>query len=165
MEIFSAAEWQTMQIAFCSLLPEIAIADGTIDKKEKKALETILNNASNFSNDLARELLISVQGVSCNLINFLQQDTYDVWEALTITCELLSKKVENEIAYSFKRTLLSIGYYIASASGHVFQDKVSDNEIDVIMKYLYFLKLKLEDITGENDVRNISEFTISGSLA
>lgn len=154
LSIFSADEVQNLRLSIIRVFNIVANSDGKIDKKELANLDLVLSKSKNFDSDLARDLFSSPVSIST------LQEQRDLSglkdrEGIRYISALLDRKMERELAIPFKKTLIAIAYYIASASGGFLQHKVNDDESSSLNLLAKDLDLSLRELLNSNQLTNI----------
>ncbi len=158
--IFSDYEVQNLRLSIIRVFNIVADSDGKIDKKEMVSLDLILTKSKKFECDLARQVF--AESLSKEALQ--EQSSMSVLkdrEGLRYVSALLDRKVEREQAMSFKKTMLAVGYYVASASGCFLQDKISDDETSALNMIAKDLDLPLRELLSSNQLKNIIEKIVS----
>lgn len=128
-ESFSDAEWLLLEQSAFWVFHTVANADGTIDKKEKKAFLQILQNHKEFNNELTKEVLM---GIGKNYNEDSDIDVSDMKEGFNKLNALLESKASYKDALNFKKTLIAIGIHIGNSSGGMFSSKFSNEEVEAL---------------------------------
>lgn len=128
-EGFSDAEWLLLEQSAFWVFHTVANADGTIDKKEKKAFLQILQNHKEFNNELTKEVLM---GIGKNYNEDSDIDVSDMKEGFNKLNALLESKASYKDALNFKKTLIAIGIHIGNSSGGMFSSKFSNEEVEAL---------------------------------
>ena len=145
-ELFTAAEWRTLQFAPLWTFTAVAGADQNIDEKEVEALGRELSRAGLFKEPLVQEVLSSVVRDLGNIMKAYTEDPRMVIEGLQEVASVLAKRVPARQAENFKRAMLYIGHQVAKASGGgIFgrREKISDEEKAAIVLVAVALDLTL----------------------
>jgi tellurite resistance protein len=127
-EKFNAEDWSKLQNSFLWVFKAIAGVDGKIDRKEKNAMNIIIDNTGNFDSKLGNELLNDLKNMDGDAVAKAEQDTSDLKTSIKEVGEILDKKVDREEAVDFKKLLIAVGAYIGDSSGKWFDYKFSDEE-------------------------------------
>src|SRR3989339_1655174 len=153
--IFSNDEWKTLQFSIFWVFNAVAKADGRIDKKELDALSHLMNNSSAIINELARDIITTIEKDFTKIKEELDNDKREIIDGLRNVSDLLNTKVNQATAVNFKKTLIAIGFYIANASGKWLGSKVSSEENIAIKLAGMNLRLsaaQLEEVPTINEI-------------
>ncbi|MFC2132116.1 hypothetical protein ACFLSQ_11845 [Bacteroidota bacterium] len=141
-EKFSPEDWTNLQYAIFWVFNAVAGADNKIDKKEKKALESVIANSGKFFNDLARE----VQKGFDKLHDDFDKLSTSSQDGLKGVSELLKGKVDDDMGLNYKKTLIAIGVFIGHSSGGWFGSKLSDEEVGAVKSVGEYLHVSVADL-------------------
>lgn len=125
---FNAEDWEKFQNSFLWVFKAIAGVDGKIDKKEKNAMNIIIDNAGNFESQIGNEILNDLKNSSVDAIEKAEKDSSDLKTAITEVTKILDNNLNREEAIEFKKLLIAVGAYIGDSSGKWFDYKFSDEE-------------------------------------
>ena len=154
-EKYSAEEWKTLKYAVMWVFNAVAAADNKIDKKEKKALESVLNNSGKFFNDVAREIFMDINKDFETFNKEFLNEKRDIQTGLQEVSDLLGKHLDDEIALNFKKTLIAIGVFIGHSSGSLFRSNLSDVEVEQIKKIGDMLHVTVGDLEKPPNLQQI----------
>jgi len=116
-DLFSDNQWENLVYAPFIVFLIVSAADGTIDKKEIKALGKVL---SSQSHPLTIELLASMPDAPHTIIQELLNDPQAMAERLETTVTDIDSVLPRSDALLFKVALFNIGQEVAEASGGFF---------------------------------------------
>lgn len=126
---FSPQEWETLEKSPFWVFTAVAAADGNIDKKEQKAFKRVLQNYTEFHNDLTREIL---QSAGTSFDEDADYDLSKMEDDLKKVNSILESKVSAEDSLIFKKTMIAIGIHVGNSSGGIFSSKFSDEEVEAL---------------------------------
>ena len=127
-ELFTESEWATLQFAPFWAFIQIAGSDGKIDEKETAALnKELITDAPIYKSPLVREVFLSIGPIFTQVLNAFRADSRKVFDGLQDTARVLSK-VDADQANMFKFAIMGIGKEVATASGSMFGEKISEKE-------------------------------------
>ncbi len=152
---FTADEWETLKKSFFWTFEAVANADEKIDKKEKKALERLINSSGKFYNDLARELLMEISKEYPQNKEKFESGNGDFVGGLKKVSEILASKVTEETNVNFKKTLVAVGVIIGHSSGSLFGSKLSDVEVKRVKEIGDLLNLEPADLQRPPNLEQI----------
>jgi tellurite resistance protein len=154
---FNGTEWKILQFSIFWVFNAVARADGKIDKKEIDALSHLMKNSSAIINELARDVVASIEKDFHKIKSDFDSDKREIIDGMREVSDLLNVKVNQKTAVNFKKTLLGIGFYIANASGKWIGSKVSAEESIAIKLAGLNLRLtaaQLEEVPSINEIFN-----------
>ncbi len=143
---FTASEWQTLTFAPLWVFSAVAEVDGKIDNKELDALIKELKDALMYKNELAREVLATIAMDLEGTFRRYKADTRDITVGLGEAADILDRTVSNTESEGFKRTLLSIGIKVASASRKFLGPQVDDKEKAALVLCAMSLRVNVDNI-------------------
>jgi hypothetical protein len=127
-ELFTDAEWQTIQFAPFWAFIQVAGSDGGIDEKETAAFhKELVTDAPIYKSAFVREVFLSVAPHLNAMLEAFRADGRKVFDGLQDTARIL-KKLDADQANMFKMAIMGIGKEVATASGPIFGEKISDKE-------------------------------------
>jgi len=151
-ENYTDSEWAKLENSAFWVFNSVAAADGVIDKREVKAFKRVLQNFSEFGNDLTREVLSSAG------LNFQEDNEYDLsklGDALGEVAGILEKKAGKENCLIFKKTLIAIGIHVGNSSGAIFSSKFSDEEVDALKEVGTLLGVTEDELAISPSIKDI----------
>jgi hypothetical protein len=127
-ELFTESEWATLQFAPFWAFIQIAGSDGHIDEKETASFnKELLTDAPIYKSPLVREVFLSIGPIFTQVLNAFRADSRKVFDGLQDTARVLTK-VDADQANMFKFAIMGIGKEVATASGAMFGEKISEKE-------------------------------------
>ena len=154
-EKYSPDEWKEFQYSLLWVFNAVAGADNKIDKKETKALESIIENSGKFFNDLAREVFMEIRKDFNQLKSDFDTLKKSFNDGLPEIDALLKDRINDEVALNFKKTLIAIGVFIGHSSGSMFGSKLSEEEIHQVEKVGELLGVSVADLQRPPDLQQI----------
>jgi uncharacterized tellurite resistance protein B-like protein len=154
-EKYTPEEWRTFQFSPLWVFNAVAGADNKIDKKEAKALDSVVANSGKFFNDLAREIFMEIQKDFEHIKVDFEKETRSVEAGLQEVAQLVEAKVNPEIALNFKKTLIAIGVLIGHSSGGFFGSKLSEEEIAQVERVGELLNVSVKELQKPPDLQQI----------
>lgn len=154
-EKYTPEEWSTFKFAPFWVFNAVAGADNKIDKKELKALESVIANSGKFFNDLAREIFMEIQKEYEQLKGKFEKETRSVEVGLQDVAKLVEEKINPEIGLNFKKTLIAIGVLIGHSSGSLFGSKLSEEEIKEVERVGDLLNVTVKELQKPPDLQQI----------
>lgn len=154
-EKFTPDDWETLKYAVMWVFNAVAAADNKIDKKEKRALESVLSNSGKFFNDLAREIFMDINKDFDSFNKKFMDEKRNIENGLSQVSDLLSKYLEDEMALNFKKTLIAIGVFIGHSSGSLFGSNLSDVEVAQIKNIGDMLHVTVGDLEKPPNLQQI----------
>ena len=152
---YNVDEWKTLQYAVMWVFNAVAAADHKIDKKENKALESVLSSSGKFFNDVAREIFMDInKNFSAFNAEFLKENR-DIQTGLEQVSEILKENLDDDMALNFKKTLIAIGVFIGHSSGSLFGSNLSEPEVEQIKKIGDMLKVSVGDLEKPPSLQQI----------
>jgi hypothetical protein len=154
-KLFSDIDWQTLQFSIFWMFNSVAKADGKIDKKEKESLIRLTQNSSMLENDLAREIVASINGYLEGIWVKFEYDKREIIDGLREVSNLLNARVSPDEAKNFKKTLIAMGFYVANSSGKWFGSKVCAEEGIAIKLAAQNLRLSTADLDSYPSISHV----------
>lgn len=143
---FEQDEWEYLQMSIPIIFHAIADADNKIDKREKNAMQIILDNAGAFDSELMNELLESIKKTPDELLDEYSKKELTYKDGLKHINRLLDYKLDRKEAMDFKKTLIAIGTYIGDSSGKFLHRKLSQVEEDALHKAGKYLDVPVKEL-------------------
>ena len=157
IENFTHQEWTTLQFSFIWMFQAIASADGKIDVGELDAMNFIQQKADTIQNQLAKEILKSMN-VNFNEVSVrYQMEPRTIRTGLRETAIIIENKLEHDDAVDFKKTLLAIGAFIANSSGDMLSSMISNEESQTLTELSLYMKLTKEEFRSSPTMIEIME--------
>lgn len=154
-EKYTVEEWKTLEYAVMWVFNAVAAADNKIDKKEKKALESVLSNSGKFFNDVAREIFMDINKNFKTFNDEFLKEGRNIQDGLQQVSEILKEHLDDEMALNFKKTLIAIGVFIGHSSGSLFGSNLSDPEVEQIKKIGDMLHVSVGDLEKPPNLQQI----------
>ncbi len=155
-DFFDQDEWQTAQFALMWVFRGIAGADGKIDKNEQDALTKVVSSYNKFDNAFLKEILKSLEQNPGIIFRNSINDSRDYKTGLQEVANLLDEKISFGDAILFKKVLISIGVYVANASGDKTQtNNISEEEIQTLSKLAKYLNINMSELKNPPSIQEI----------
>lgn len=149
---FTDEEWRLLQFASFWVMSQIAWADGDIDQQEFVVLAREMGDAQRYKHPLVRELLTSSAERFGEIWSAFQADPRRVDEGLLAVSALLDRALPPSDAKAVKIALLSIGHWVADASGggaFGLSSRISPEETQALAFIMDLLGLTPTDLKPE----------------
>lgn len=140
-DLFDEEEWSTLELSVPWIFQAIAGADNKIDFLELDAMNFVQANANKFKCQLIIEILSSMKLNIEDIANIYAIDNREIKTGFSEISDILKKKLPEEEALLFKKSILAIGMYIAYASGDILSSKMSNLESQTIFELSKFMKI------------------------
>jgi hypothetical protein len=154
-DLFSQNEWENLEMSVIWMFQAIAGADKKIDVHELDALTFVQANAHKLESELLKEILSSVKYNAEYITSFNSFEQREIKSGLRAMAELLAKKLNPNDSLIFKKSLLTIGMYIAFASGDVLSSKMSNEESQTIVELALHMKINISQYREEPTVQQL----------
>lgn len=132
-ELFNQEDWAEILQAPYLVFKYVSGIDGKVDSRETEAFILFCKNKMKYSSELIQEILPE------NPEEYLKRFSKEIIPKSIIKEKLksidisLDLKADVSESISFKHHLISLGVYIANASGKIFGNKISDEEEDALV--------------------------------
>ena len=142
-ETFTQEEWSTLEDSIYVIIFAIAGADKKVDRKEKRAIETLFNFSHVIDNKLLNTLL---RGMNYNEEKIQTIEIENYKDKLKEVSDLLDKNLPEDKSWKFKKYLIAAGMYVANASGDLFGPKMSEVEAEAVIGITESLSISIEKL-------------------
>lgn len=160
-DLFTQDEWATLEISVMWMFQAIAGADKKIDIQELDALAYIQENAHKLESELLKEILSSVNYNIEDIANIYRYDQREIKSGFREMADLLATKVSPEEALIYKKSLLTVGMYVAFASGDLLSSKMSNEESQTIVELALHMKVSISQYREPPIVQDLMKKFIS----
>jgi tellurite resistance protein len=143
-DLFNQDDWAEILQAPYLVFKYVSGIDGKVDSKEKEAFMQFCKAKRKFASELIKEILPD------NPEQYLQQWDKEIIPKSLVKDKLksidmsLDLKADVSEAISFKHHLISLGVFIANASGKIFGNKISDEEEDALVALGNFIDIDVD---------------------
>ncbi len=141
-DLFTEEEWSTLELSVPWIFQAIAGVDNKIDFFELDAINFVQSNSNKFKCTLIKEILSSMKYNIEDIANVYAIDQREIKTGFGEITQILKKKISEEEALLFKKSVLAIGMYIAYASGDLLSSKMSNLESQTIFELAKFMKIQ-----------------------
>jgi tellurite resistance protein len=154
-DYFDEEEWITVQFGLMWVFRGVAGADGKIDKEEQNSLTRVIKSHKNIENSFVKEVFKSLEKNPGIIFRQNINDHRDFRKGLEEVAEILNSKVSLDVALEFKKILIVAGIYVANSSGERTGSKISEEEVQLLSKLAFHLKITMPELRSEPTIDKI----------
>lgn len=155
-QLFSPEEWTLLlNSVFSTILSYISI-DGKIDKGKLLSIAALSNEIVHIRNPLLQEVLLTENKNPVKAIQMTESSLDNLEEKLSNLSELLLFKIDEAFTLDFKKSLLSILFFLIFFNWPDKAPQTLNGDQKVLLsEIIKYLKISVDDLKKQPDIKFI----------